>query len=52
MEVASACLAYGGLREDGSEEGGPSARAWWVGGSYREALEEEREKILSGCDTC
>lgn len=41
-----ACLAYGGLKEGGSEEGAPSAKAWWAEESYQEALEEMREKQM------
>lgn len=44
LEVVSACLACGGLREDGSGEGEPSAKAWWAGESYQGALEGVREK--------
>ncbi len=50
-EVVSACLACGGLREGESGEVAQSAKAWWAGGAYQEALEEVREKYLTCCDT-
>lgn len=52
MGVSFVCLAYGGPREDGSEEEAPWAEAWWAEEAYLEALRRVRDMTYCAANTC